>query len=645
MDESSETPTRAGRPLRLLFLIAHPTIEGPLPKIAPLVVEGLRSDGFQVDVAGWSRRREGESSLDKVTGRAQDLGHVLAMLRQRPYDAVLVTTTHDRPALVRDVPLMLSARYLVPTMVLHFHGSMVDTLLEPGHRAFRTTSRWLAESADAVLLLSSEEVEKWRRVCPNGRFERVDNPFIPPPEAALPSLRAAGEPPTLLFAGRLIEAKGVFDLIEAFALVVADVPCRLIVAGSGDATAVAEAAERSGCADAVSVVGYLEHDDLTQAYRRAAAFVLPTYFGEGFPTVLSEAMAFGLPLVTTPIRGAADLLEDGVNAIFVPPRQPAALAAALKRLLLDRSLQERMAAANRARVAQFAPDKVVPRYAALLRGLAAAAREPLPETPEGDVPAPAARPPVGARVLDVPVTALGRADAAEWVVRWAAEATARVVCAVNVHMVMEAHDDPAYAAVVSRAEMAVADGRPVWWACRLLGDTGAEHLRGEDLLLAICAAAQRLGLPVGFYGSTDDTLSAAEAELRRRYPDLRVTLRLAPPFRRLDAAEERRTVAEIEASGARILFVALGCPKQERWMDEHRATLTCVMIGVGAAVDMLAGTVPAAPRAVQRFGLEWLYRLLKEPGRLWRRYARHNGRFVLLAARQIVTGRVRRRDS
>lgn len=639
--------------MRVLFLIAHPTIEGPLPKIAPLVARGLRDEGIAVDVSGWSRRWEGESKLDKLAGRSADLRRVLRLLDARRYDAMVVTTTHDRPALLRDVPLVAAARDRVPVIVLEFHGSMVAALRRPEDRLFSRVSRWLVERADQVWVLSSEEVEGWRAVCPRGRFELVANPFVPPPEAAAPPAPRDPEAlPSLLFVGRLISAKGVFDAVDATGRLCRTTPCRLTVAGSGDAGAVAEAAGRAGCADAVEIAGYLEHADLMAAYRRADVFVLPTYFGEGFPTVLAEAMAFGLPIVTTAIRGAADLLEDGVNALFVPPRDPPALAAALERLLAEPELRKSMGEANRAKVADFAPHKVVPHYAALLRDLVATggrrsvglvARpdgEHRPATSSGmsgDAAASDGGSPAGVRVLDVTVTPLGPQAAARDVARWTTQERAYMVCAVNVHMVMEAHDDPGFAEIVSRADMAVADGRPVWWACRLLGDRAAVHLRGEDLLLALGAMAAREGVPVGLYGSTAGTLATAAAELERRFPGLRVVCRVAPPFRDLDPDETAEVRDRIVASGARILFVALGCPKQERWMASQRESLHCVMVGVGAAVDMLVGTVKPAPRPLQRLGLEWAYRLVREPRRLWRRYARHNGRFVALLCRQLLS--------
>jgi len=194
-----------------------------------------------------------------------------------------------------------------------------------------------------------------------------------------------------------------------------------------------------------------------------------------------------------------------------------------------------------------------------------------------------------------------------------------------------------------QADLVVADGRPVWLACRLLGSAGARHLRGEDLMATLCAAAQERGVAIGLFGSTEDVLAELSGALAGRYPRLAITFAVAPPFRPLTAMEKTELFADLRQSGARLLFVALGCPKQERWMLEHSAQTDCVMIGVGAVFDMLSGRRRAAPAWLQRAGLEWLFRLASEPRRLWRRYARHNARFVILLVREVIRQRFGRR--
>lgn len=239
-------------------------------------------------------------------------------------------------------------------------------------------------------------------------------------------------------------------------------------------------------------------------------------------------------------------------------------------------------------------------------------------------------------VLGMRVDATSYEHAAELVAGWARRAESRYVCVSTVHMVMEAHDDAAFREIVNAADLVTPDGMPLVWGLRLLGAAAATRVYGPDLTPIVCERAAREGIPVGFYGGSPEVLERMVANLRDRYPDLRVVYRHSPPFRPLTAEESERELAEIRESGARILFVGLGCPKQERWMAERRGSIDAVMLGVGAAFDFLAGSKRQAPAVIQSLGLEWLFRLATEPRRLWRRYLYHNPRFLGLFAAQLV---------
>ena len=255
------------------------------------------------------------------------------------------------------------------------------------------------------------------------------------------------------------------------------------------------------------------------------------------------------------------------------------------------------------------------------------------------------RPPtrVAARwILGMRVDATSYAHAAQKVLHWAGSGESRYVCVATVNNVIEAYDDPQYRAVMEAADLVTPDGMPLVWGLRLLGASTATRVYGPDLTPVVCQLAAEQGVPVGFYGGAEDVLEELVAELERRFPGLKVAYRASPPFRPPTAEEQRRTVEDLNRSGVRILFVGLGTPKQEWWMAAHRPEVRAVMLGVGAAFDFLAGRKRQAPGLVQRLGLEWLYRLVHEPRRLWRRYLYRNPRFVVLFAAQLLKERRQR---
>jgi N-acetylglucosaminyldiphosphoundecaprenol N-acetyl-beta-D-mannosaminyltransferase len=210
------------------------------------------------------------------------------------------------------------------------------------------------------------------------------------------------------------------------------------------------------------------------------------------------------------------------------------------------------------------------------------------------------------------------------------------VTAAAVNLVMSAQEQPETMTAVLEATLAVPDGMPLVWALRALGHRGATRVYGPDLMLRFCAQAAVKGTSIYLYGGRDAAaLELLTKRLRERFRGLEIVGGYSPPFRELTGAEEEQVVTDIEGSGAKVVWVGIGQPKQERWMHRMRPRLsTPLLVGVGAAFDFHAGLVPQAPRWMQRAGLEWVYRLGREPRRLWRRYARYNPRFVAAFARQ-----------
>jgi N-acetylglucosaminyldiphosphoundecaprenol N-acetyl-beta-D-mannosaminyltransferase len=241
-------------------------------------------------------------------------------------------------------------------------------------------------------------------------------------------------------------------------------------------------------------------------------------------------------------------------------------------------------------------------------------------------------------ILGTRVDATSCDDAAARIVHWARAGESRYICACNVHMVMEAHDAEGFQRIVNAADLVTPDGMPLVWVLRRLGLKDQNRVYGPDLTLNVCRAATEAGIPVGLYGGTQEVLDALQKSYRAQFPQLQFAYAYSPPFRPLTRDEDEAVVQAINASGARILFVGLGCPKQEQWVAEHRNRVEAVMLAVGAAFDFHSGCVKQAPRWMQRSGLEWLFRLFMDPRRLWRRYFKNNPRFLWLVARQLLGG-------
>jgi len=241
-------------------------------------------------------------------------------------------------------------------------------------------------------------------------------------------------------------------------------------------------------------------------------------------------------------------------------------------------------------------------------------------------------------ILGTRVDATSYADATARILEWARAGESRYVCVCGVHGVMEGHDSTDFQKISNAADLVTPDGMPLVWVLRRLGLKDQTRVYGPDLTLNVCRAAAEAGIPVGLYGGTQEVLDTLQKNYRARFPRLQVAYAYAPPFRPLTREEDEAVAQAINASGARILLVGLGCPKQEQWVAGHRGRVQAVMAAVGAAFDFHSGRVRQAPRWMQRCGLEWLYRLLMEPRRLWRRYFKNNPRFLWLVAWQLLAG-------
>lgn len=234
------------------------------------------------------------------------------------------------------------------------------------------------------------------------------------------------------------------------------------------------------------------------------------------------------------------------------------------------------------------------------------------------------------------VDATNYEDATARVLEWARNGESRTVAVANTHGAVEAGDRADMRRVMDAADLVTPDGMPLVWGLKRLGVKNATRVYGPDLMLHVCKAAAEQGIPIGLYGGTDERLPRLVAHLKDVCPGIDIAYSWAPPFRPLTEEEDAEAVREITESGARILFIGLGCPKQELWMEAHRGRVHAVMLGVGAAFDFHAGEVRQAPPVLQRMGLEWAFRLVMEPKRLWRRYSYNIPRFIWRFGKQLA---------
>lgn len=224
-------------------------------------------------------------------------------------------------------------------------------------------------------------------------------------------------------------------------------------------------------------------------------------------------------------------------------------------------------------------------------------------------------------ILGVSISLVNMQDAVREIGRWADAREARYVCAADVNSIMQAQRNPAHLQALSNADMVLPDGTPLVWVSRLRGKRQIQRVPGPDIMLQLCEAGVARGWRHYFYGGADGVAATLADALQHRFPGLLIAGTHAPPFRALSNQEQARDLEAINAADPHIVWVGLGCPKQEIWMRENAASLNgAVVIGVGAAFDFHGGRIPRAPLWMRRNGLEWLHRLSCEPQRLWRRY-------------------------
>ncbi|MGG6293746.1 WecB/TagA/CpsF family glycosyltransferase [Leptolyngbya sp. AN02str] len=242
-------------------------------------------------------------------------------------------------------------------------------------------------------------------------------------------------------------------------------------------------------------------------------------------------------------------------------------------------------------------------------------------------------------VIGYPVAALTFQEQISLMMQWAKEKVSKVVCIANVHMLVEAYQNKQFSDILLQADLLTPDGMPLVWMLKLQGVHNQDRVAGLDVMLSLCKQASAAGESVFFLGSQASILEKMQARLKREFPDLKVAGMEPLPFRPLTPEEDAAIIEKLNQSGAGLLFLSLGCPKQEKWMAEHKDKVHMVMLGLGAVFPLYAGIHRRAPRFVRLSGFEWLYRLLQEPKRLAGRYGTTIPVFIWLALKQLLSAK------
>lgn len=224
----------------------------------------------------------------------------------------------------------------------------------------------------------------------------------------------------------------------------------------------------------------------------------------------------------------------------------------------------------------------------------------------------------------------------------ACDSISSFVCIANVHMVVTAKGNDFLRSAMNESAIVTSDGMPLVWELRRQGHKMAKRVPGPDLMLELCEQAQSKNLPIYFYGGTPAVADAMRDKLVARFPKLKIAGIESPPILLEQPEVDQEVITRIKVSGARIVFIGLGCPKQELWMHAYYPHLPAVLIGVGAAFDFFTNSVKRAPLWMQKSGLEWFYRLCSDPRRLWKRYLVTNSLFIYYLLREVLSVKIKR---
>lgn len=445
------------------------------------------------------------------------------------------------------------------------------------------------------------------------------------------------------FAGRLSEEKGLRTLLKAWALARARIPLRIIGDGPLRRELKAER-ERLRLAN-VQFAGELSHPETIEAIQRARFLVAPSECYETFSMTAAEAAACGVPVIASRHGALAEIVSDRQTGLLFTPSNEQDLAATIDWALDHPAQLAEMGRAARAKYeAEFTAEHNLPQLLSIYEHASARtalSASNLHEARNNSMRLGGRRPHAESEsfsVLGVRVNATQIPEVISRMEQWITKhGPCRTIAVTGMHGVMEAQHDADFREVLASADAVVPDGMPLVWLGRLRGFRLRRRVYGPELLQAFCENTAVKGYRHFLYGGIPGQADQLAEILRTKYPGLQIAGTYSPPFRALSAEEDSQITAAINEAEPDVVWVGLGTPKQEKWMHEHRARLRVpILVGVGAAFDIHAGTKAQAPLWMREHGFEWLYRLLQEPGRLWKRYLVYGSEFVVRVSLELI---------
>jgi N-acetylglucosaminyldiphosphoundecaprenol N-acetyl-beta-D-mannosaminyltransferase len=541
-------------------------------------------------------------------------------------DLIHLNTSLNLLAILRDFCLISIAKLIKKPVLLHIHGGKFLTTSEFHNACLKKLTKKMLEKADVVLVLSQKEKEMIEN-----KFEaqKLKVLFLENSVEFDEKFSTQKIPNSIIYLGRLEESKGLHELVEAMKILASDSSLSFTFKafGAGRLQNYFISEMKKALGERFHFGGVISGEQKKKLLAESDIFVLPSRYGEGLPMAMLEAMAYGCIIVASEMASVGEVISDGVNGFLIQPQNTSELVEKLKiALKIDDKFKQKLRQNARETIkSHFNIENYIKRLEKIYQ-------EELIKKHKTELNNENLR----LRVLSLFPNITSLEKVIERVEKLIELQKGGYICFSTVHMVMEAYDDPEFAHRVNSADYIVTDGMPIVWMQKLQGAKEASRVRANDLMIELCRYAEKKGFSVGFYGSKPSVLEKILQRARKEFPNLKIVYAFSPPFRELSQQEDEEIIKAIKESDPDILFVGLGCPKQENWMAKHKGRLRTVMLGVGASFDFFAGNVKECPNWLGKLGLEWLFRLLQEPKRLWRRYLILNPRFIYLATLQLL---------